>query len=141
MATHVCYHVPSDRDDPDHPNVFTLSKPAEEILLKDIKTSFPLPGHYHFRFKVKIDNAFYWLDVTDDNIVVPAHSSRKIVAKVLRLSWKCEPEKPLQEPPLQKPQQQPQSFDIFGNSSPKRAQQSQPISNGNSSVCDLDLFS
>ncbi len=87
MATYVCYHLPSDRDEAEHPNAYSVPKQGEDITLRDIKDSFPLPGDYHFRFKVRLDSGFYWLDCTDDAANVPVFAPRRIVAKVLRLSW------------------------------------------------------
>eukprot|EP01066_Platyproteum_vivax_P006930 Platyproteum_vivax@DN2580_c0_g1_i1.p1 len=84
--TLVYYIVPSDYDDMEHPNAFPIQKPQEEIKLKDIRAKFPLPGKYHFRFKLRYDNSFVWIDVTNDDSSVPIFQQR-IVAKVLRLSW------------------------------------------------------
>jgi len=87
----VCYHLPSDRDDPEHPNVYQINKPVEDVTLQDIKNNFPLPGNYHFRFKAGESHSPYWIDVTDMNKVVPSFGPRRtIVAKVLRLSWQTE---------------------------------------------------
>ena len=140
MGTYVCYHVPSDRDDPDHPNVFTLSKPAEEILLKDIKDAFPLPGNYHFRFKVKLDHGYYWLDLADDNANLPAHSHKRIVAKVLRISWNPGPTKHVPAP-LVRINPPPPSIDIFSGVSPKRSNKIHEVAHSAPGVSDLDLFS
>jgi hypothetical protein len=87
--SYVCYHLPSDRDDPEHPNAFQINKHVEEITLQDIKENFPLPGKYHFRFKVRLgeSNSSYWMDITDNSRIVPSFGPRRIIAKVLRLSW------------------------------------------------------
>lgn len=87
----VYYFVPGDHDDVSHPNVFTITKNDNDpdrykIRLRDIRARFPLPGNYHFRFKVKHENMALWLDVVNDDAVVPLFNS-KIIAKVLRVHW------------------------------------------------------
>ena len=55
------YFIPSDGDDPAHPNVFQLPSglvSSGEVRCADVKRHFPLPGRYHFRFKKKFKNAF-----------------------------------------------------------------------------------
>lgn len=91
MTTLVCYHLPSDRDEAEHPNAFVMKQYAEDVTLKDVKANFPLPGEYHFRFKTRFENgSVFWVDTTDEDARVPVFASNKIVAKVLRLSWKGE---------------------------------------------------
>jgi hypothetical protein len=89
MATYVFYHLPSDKDDPDHPNAYQINKPADDITLQDVRDNFPLPGKYHFRFKVRLgdSNNSFWLDVNDETKIVPAFGPRRIIVKALRLSW------------------------------------------------------
>ena len=152
MSTYVCYHLPGDRDEPDHPNAYPLAKQADEVTLRDIKESFPLPGDYHFRFKVKLDSGYYWLDCSDDSASVPVFSPRRIVAKVLRLSWKSgsigqDSRLPSRQssvaPPARVTTSAPVTMDLFGGSSPVRATVKQSASqpNNSSKVSDLDLFS
>ncbi len=140
MTTLVCYHLPSDRDDAEHPNAFVVKKFAEDVTLKDVKSNFPLPGEYHFRFKTKFDSgAVYWIDATDDSAKVPLFGSNKIVAKVLRLSWN-NPRKP---DPAPVTATRPVTIannkmhDLFGSNSPATQK---PAAAKLPHVGDLDLF-
>mmetsp|Transcript_13710 Transcript_13710/g.26545 ORF Transcript_13710/g.26545 Transcript_13710/m.26545 type:complete len:272 (-) Transcript_13710:39-854(-) len=83
--TSVYYFVPEDGDDEAHPNFYTLGRPANKVRLGDVKTTFPLPGGYHFRFKKAFKNTYVWLDLLDDAALVPRFDNQ-IVAKVARLS-------------------------------------------------------
>jgi hypothetical protein len=139
MSTYVCYHIPSDRDDEEHPNAFAIPKPAEEVTLRDIRQAFPVPGDYHFRFKVKMETGSYWIDFTEGNSCVPTWGSRRIIAKVLRLSWqqKHVAAAPKTTSPPERPSV-PRSVvsnhvDLFGGASPPR--------NATNGVTELDLFS
>lgn len=144
MSTYVCYHLPSDRDDPEHPNAFLIPKSAEDITLKDVKQAFPLPGSYHFRFKVKFDSGSYWIDCVDDAASVPLFGSRRIVAKVLRLTWTngqtgLFPDRPANPPSPVKPSQQVSKPDAYGDlfsTTPATTQYPGPAK-----VAELDLFS
>ena len=51
----VFYHLPLDDDSSTVPNVFQIpnNEYGNELRLKDIKEKFPLPGTYHFRFKLR----------------------------------------------------------------------------------------
>mmetsp|Transcript_13456 Transcript_13456/g.30509 ORF Transcript_13456/g.30509 Transcript_13456/m.30509 type:complete len:156 (-) Transcript_13456:40-507(-) len=81
------YHIPGDGDEADIPNVFPVMKAGGPVVLQDIRSKFPLPGTYHFRFKMKFgDVAAMWMDVTNEESQVPLFDG-KIVAKVVRLSW------------------------------------------------------
>eukprot|EP01068_Selenidium_serpulae_P009850 Selendium_serpulae@DN5336_c0_g1_i1.p1 len=82
----VYYHIPGDQDDADHPNAFPIFKHAADVRLKDVKHRFPLPGQYHFRFKLKHDGSFVWVDVTNDDSSLPSFKNQ-LIAKVLRVSW------------------------------------------------------
>ena len=132
MSIFVCYHLPSDRDDSEHPNAFTV--PKENITLGELKKAFPLPGTYHFRFKT---DAGFWLDCTDENACVPLSGPRRIVTKVLRLSW-TNASTPAAVPvkPVTSPNKPADSMDLFGSS---------PVSHKtertNAKVAELDLFS
>jgi hypothetical protein len=145
MATYVCYHIPSDRDDGDHPNAFAINKPAEEVTLRDIKAAFPIPGEYHFRFKVKMEGGAYWMDFTENDACVPTWGPRRILAKVLRLSWQANASKPVGASSKPKSPQISNknttasgSIDLFGPSSPPRQPQA---TSKNAAVTELDLFS
>lgn len=86
----VYYYVPTDQDDVDAPNAFPIAKSRGEIRLKDIREKFPLPGTYHFRFKLKWnDGSAVWMDVTNDESSVPLFEDR-IICKILRISWQDE---------------------------------------------------
>ncbi|CEL98194.1 unnamed protein product [Vitrella brassicaformis CCMP3155] len=93
LPTLIHYHLPGDKDDPDHPNAFPILKSPEEIKLKDVKQKFPLPGVYHFRFKYRQESSFVWIDVTNDDSRVPMFN-QKVVAKVLRISWHSDKDHP-----------------------------------------------
>ena len=66
-----------------HPNVFFIST-SKTLTVGDVRENFPLPGHYHFRFKVAFKKTFVWRDGMAENATVPAYEKR-IVAKVTRL--------------------------------------------------------
>eukprot|EP00747_Dinoflagellata_sp_TGD_P189535 gnl/TRDRNA2_/TRDRNA2_49961_c0_seq1.p2 gnl/TRDRNA2_/TRDRNA2_49961_c0~~gnl/TRDRNA2_/TRDRNA2_49961_c0_seq1.p2 ORF type:complete len:188 (+),score=49.32 gnl/TRDRNA2_/TRDRNA2_49961_c0_seq1:185-748(+) len=82
----VYYYLPSDNDEEEHPNTFSVVQQGKGIKLRDIKARFPLPGSYHWRFKMKWESAFVWMDVTNEDSIVPVFGE-KIIAKVLRLNW------------------------------------------------------
>ena len=84
----VYYHLPGDADDSGFPNAFPIAKGKNEIRLRDVREKFPLPGQYHFRFKLKWNEsgASVWMDVTNEDSFVPVFED-KIVCKVLRVSW------------------------------------------------------
>ena len=46
-----------------------------------VRAAFPLPGQYHFRFKVKHDASYVWMDITSEDAVVP-NTQGRIVMKV-----------------------------------------------------------
>jgi hypothetical protein len=147
MATYVFYHLPSDRDDPDHPNAYQINKNVDDVTLQDVRENFPLPGKYHFRFKVRLgdSNNSYWLDVNDDSKIVPALGPRRIVAKVLRLSWDGHVNQKRQSPSLSsvKPNVPlhtvADSIDLFTSNKSGTHHTSMP-SAPKTSVGDLDLF-
>eukprot|EP00929_Paragymnodinium_shiwhaense_P016423 TRINITY_DN124753_c0_g1_i1.p1 TRINITY_DN124753_c0_g1~~TRINITY_DN124753_c0_g1_i1.p1 ORF type:complete len:193 (+),score=48.07 TRINITY_DN124753_c0_g1_i1:94-672(+) len=84
----VLYHVPSDQDEADIPNAFpVLAKGHEGVKLQDVRAKFPLPGTYHFRFKMKWgESAGVWMDVTNEDSPVPMWNGQ-VIAKVTRISW------------------------------------------------------
>jgi len=78
--------------------VFLAPKPrqgGQPPLLGDIRSNFPLPGKYHFRFKTspipsgehygKGNNMSVWMDCVDDKRPVPFWRN-SIVAKITRIS-------------------------------------------------------
>ncbi|CAN0338378.1 unnamed protein product, partial [Discosporangium mesarthrocarpum] len=81
------YFIPSDGDDPDHPNVFQLHSSSVTngtVRFADVKARFPLPGSYHFRFKKKFRDGFVWVDMSDGSTIVPSYEG-VYTAKVARL--------------------------------------------------------
>lgn len=90
------YFVPEDGDSEDYPNVFLAPKPRQQgypPTLAQVKSAFPLPGRYHFRFKSPLVPGAdrekgampVWMDCVDDRQSVPAWRGT-IVAKVTRLA-------------------------------------------------------
>lgn len=97
--TTIRYFIPDDGDTEDAPNVFLAPKPSSSSYnqsppqLGIIKSSFPLPGKYYFRFKTSLGSLpgdttsglAVWMDCIDESKPVPTfHTS--IIAKVTRLS-------------------------------------------------------
>lgn len=90
------YFVPEDGDSEDYPNVFLAPKPRQQgypPTLAQVKSAFPLPGRYHFRFKSPLvpgsdrekGSMPVWMDCVDDRQAVPSWRGA-IVAKVTRLA-------------------------------------------------------
>ncbi|PHJ20714.1 dix domain protein, partial [Cystoisospora suis] len=101
----VYYVVTTDGDDFRSPNAFRVPKKSTLITLADVRRYFPLPGAYHFRFKVKVKEnpwtvssssshqegglegcPFVWLDVLEEDHPLPLCDHR-IYIKATRLSW------------------------------------------------------
>jgi len=82
--TQVHYIIPADGDEVDHPNVFSVTHPIDGLRLKQAKKAFPVPGTYHFRTKFKWKSTFVWLDVTDENSVLPTFDGR-VFMKAVRM--------------------------------------------------------
>merc|ERR1719270_1854057 len=84
----VYYHILEDKDDAETPNAFPLLPMGGGVKLQDIRAKFPLPGQYHFRFKMRLSEAspLLWMDMTNEDSQVPLLDG-KIVAKVTRISW------------------------------------------------------
>ena len=127
--TSVCYHLPSDRDDPEHPNMFSI--PKNEITLGDLKRTFPLPGEYHFRAKIKFENSSFWKDLVDDSQIVPSYAGR-VVVKVLRISWQMRAVAPVKEAPTVA--KSTTQVDLFTTSPPV-------VNRVPQQIAELDLFS
>ena len=96
------YFVPEDGDTEDYPNVFLAPKPRQQGFpptLAQVKSAFPLPGRYHFRFKSPLvpggdrekGSMPVWMDCVDDRQAVPSWRGT-IVAKVTRLAAEEEDE-------------------------------------------------
>lgn len=86
----IFYHIPDDGDESDIPNAFPIMKQSGGIQLNDIRGKFPLPGTYHFRFKMKWgEGSAVWMDVTNEASQVPQFDG-KIIAKVTRISWESD---------------------------------------------------
>mmetsp|Transcript_56731 Transcript_56731/g.148596 ORF Transcript_56731/g.148596 Transcript_56731/m.148596 type:complete len:181 (+) Transcript_56731:74-616(+) len=83
----VYYLLPGDNDDSEHPNAFeVIPAGGPGVKLRDIRSRFPLPGKYHFRFKMRWESGPIWMDVTNEDSSVPLFDDR-IFMKVLRFSW------------------------------------------------------
>mmetsp|Transcript_23253 Transcript_23253/g.43712 ORF Transcript_23253/g.43712 Transcript_23253/m.43712 type:complete len:160 (-) Transcript_23253:146-625(-) len=85
----VFYHIPGDGDEAEMPNAFPVLKADGHVLLQDIRSKFPLPGTYHFRFKMRWGPEpvhVAWMDVTNEAAQVPMFDGR-VVAKVTRVCW------------------------------------------------------
>lgn len=93
--TTIKYFIPEDGDSEVQPNVFLAPKPRQQgypPTLAELKSAFPLPGRYHFRFKSPLvpgadreKSAMpVWMDCTDDRQYVPTWRNT-IVAKVSRV--------------------------------------------------------
>lgn len=101
MST-IRYFLPEDGDTEQHPNVFLAPKPRhtnQPPLLGDIKSSFPLKGNYHFRFKSSLipggetfgkgNDMAVWMDCVDNTKPVP-YWRNSIIAKVTRIQMDVE---------------------------------------------------
>ena len=84
--TNVFYHLPEDNDSLQEYNTFQIYKPIQDITLIDIRTFFPLPGEYHFRFQYKYASSLVWLDLNNENSKLPQIDGM-IIMKVLRKTW------------------------------------------------------
>mmetsp|Transcript_52181 Transcript_52181/g.154005 ORF Transcript_52181/g.154005 Transcript_52181/m.154005 type:complete len:168 (-) Transcript_52181:66-569(-) len=82
----VYYFIPGDNDDVEHPNAFEVPSSGGGVKLCDVRARFPLPGKYHFRFRMRWEASQIWMDVTNEQSAVPVYED-KIVAKVLRINW------------------------------------------------------
>jgi hypothetical protein len=80
--------------------VFLAPKPRQPgtpPTLGQVKDAFPLPGHYHFRFKAPLTpggdrekgGMAVWMDIVEDRQPVPTYNNG-IVAKVTRISMEEE---------------------------------------------------
>mmetsp|Transcript_58032 Transcript_58032/g.131231 ORF Transcript_58032/g.131231 Transcript_58032/m.131231 type:complete len:146 (+) Transcript_58032:77-514(+) len=85
-AVLVYYWVPGDKDESEHPNAFEIPACPAGVKLRDFRARFPLPGTYHFRFRMRWESGFVWMDVTNEDSLVPIFED-KVFAKVLRMSW------------------------------------------------------
>jgi hypothetical protein len=89
------YFIPEDGDTEAQPNVFLAPKPRQQGYppsLGQVRTAFPIPGRYHFRFKAPLAPGTdrekgamaVWMDCLDDQAAVPVWKNT-IVAKVTRI--------------------------------------------------------
>ncbi|GMI33360.1 hypothetical protein TeGR_g8453 [Tetraparma gracilis] len=88
--TSIRYFIPTDGDDEAHPNIFLLpSTQQPPLLLSQVRSSFPLPGAFHYRAKTNLGKGHVWLDVVDGNELVPsfrqASGEQTITLKLTRL--------------------------------------------------------
>ncbi|CAE8602944.1 unnamed protein product, partial [Polarella glacialis] len=85
----IFYYIPADGDEAEAPNAFPILKADGRVLLQDVRSKFPLPGTYHFRFRMRYGiepSQVTWMDVTDPTSQVPSCDG-KVLAKVSRVSW------------------------------------------------------
>jgi len=93
--TTIRYFIPEDGDMELNPNIFLAPRSRHAgapPTLGQIKSSFPLPGRYHFRFKSPLvpggdrdKNAVaVWMDCVDDRQPIPLWKSY-VVVKVTRI--------------------------------------------------------
>ena len=82
--TLVNYVIAEDVDDFEHPNVFAVHKNIEKLCISDIIDAFPLPGDYHFRFKVDFKKTFVWEDAVHMDVPVPTYKGG-VSLKISRL--------------------------------------------------------
>lgn len=89
------YFVPEDGDSELQPNVFLAPKPRQQGMpptLGEVKSAFPLPGRYHFRFKAPLipggdrekNGMAVWMDCVDERQTIPVWQNG-IIAKVTRI--------------------------------------------------------
>jgi len=98
------YYIPEDGDNENHPNVFLLPSSTKSLStgegsgsgmspkLGDIRSAFPVPGNYHFRFKCPLvpgtdrekNTISVWMDCYDDNSHVGVWKNT-VFAKVTRI--------------------------------------------------------
>ena len=92
------YFIPEDGDEELHPNVFLAPKSRDPTpTLQAVQDAFPLPGHYHFRFKSPLTPGgdrdkgamAVGMDVVQPQQPVPTWRN-SIVAKVTRISMEEE---------------------------------------------------
>ncbi len=86
QMTIVQYFIPEDKDDEDKYNAYIIYKNIDSLRLSDIRSNFPLPGEYHFRFKFKFNNQSVWIDHSKEEGVLPKYDN-KLIMKVNRLNW------------------------------------------------------
>lgn len=84
--TNIFYYVPEDNEDYSQLNFFPIQKNINEITLTDVKTYFPLPGEYHFRFQYRYQGQNVWLDLSNEKGKLPI-TDGMIIMKVLRKKW------------------------------------------------------
>jgi len=98
--TTIRYFVPEDGDSEAHPNVFLCAKSRHQgapPTLGQIKSAFPLPGRYHFRFKSPLvpggdrekGGMAVWMDCVNDTQSASVWK-QTIIAKVTRISMEDE---------------------------------------------------
>ncbi len=92
QMTVVQYFIPEDKDDTDKYNAFVIYKEIDSVRIADVRSNFPLPGKYYFRFKFKFGQQEVWIDHSKEESSLPKYDN-KIIMKVNRLSWGVEDKK------------------------------------------------
>jgi hypothetical protein len=85
----VFYFLPQDFETVDQLNAFGIQKNVSQITQGDIRSSFPLPGKYHFRFRNLIEGKIVWIDLNGDHCKAVAYQG-KILMKVTRIDWETD---------------------------------------------------
>ncbi len=84
--TLVYYFIPEDGEDQKLLNTFGIPKSLNRIKIEDIKLNFPLKGEYIYRVKIKHKKEYIFIDVIEENEVLPSYDN-KIILKVNRINW------------------------------------------------------
>jgi hypothetical protein len=95
MATIVRYFVLETDEylEPKNPNIFRITKPSEQIILKDIKERFvDWKGGFRFYFKTVLEkesdqSKYVWEDVIDESSSIPTYQGA-ITLKAVRIGFK-----------------------------------------------------
>eukprot|EP00949_MAST-11_sp_MAST-11-sp1_P005434 g5434.t1 len=83
----VFYYIPDDGDQLSHPNVFLLPKEemnGGDVSVGYVRSRFPLPGDFHFRFKSSFKKTFVWEDGCVESEACPRFGGH-IFMKVSRM--------------------------------------------------------
>ena len=88
QMSNVLYFVPEDGETEKQMNIFLIQKAPEQVTLADIRSEFPMPGEYHFRFQYafKQSDCKIWMDLCSEDQHVPQYDG-DIKVKATRKSW------------------------------------------------------
>jgi hypothetical protein len=88
MSISVKYFIPEDGDDERFPNLFTFGGSGSSVTLNQVRSAFPVPGRYHFRYLRKLGSTTVWMDAVDESDSIPVLNST-LFLKVSRVSFPC----------------------------------------------------